>query len=189
MNKYYIPFDLSKNVNYNYIFSLYSIAEFDTNTKRYNIIKYKSKKQLAEMLDIAPKTLSNIINNKDYNLFFYFDDKNKQIQINNNFTKDFTKKPFVILYDEELKILLKEKDNLLLKYFIYLKYFCGYTESKGIIQDFTIKQFLEFCGYSINSNNYISRISSYNSFLCEKKLIKIKKKTDELGHTRNIYTF
>ena len=47
MKKYYLPFDLSKNVNYNYIFSLYSIAEFDTETKRYNYIKFKTKKEIV----------------------------------------------------------------------------------------------------------------------------------------------
>lgn len=187
MKKYYLPFDLSKNVNYNYIFSLYSIAEFDTETKRYNYIKFKTKKEIAEMLNVSDKTLNKIITDDDYKLFLTFDKENKTIYLNNDFQKN-TNIPFVVLYDNEVNILSKQKDNLLFKYYLYIKYFCGYAEQKNIIQDFTIKQFLEFCGYSINSNDYISRISSYNSFLCDKKLIQIKKIKNELGHTRNIYT-
>ena len=132
MKKFYIPFDLSANVNYNYIISLYCIAEFDTDTKRYNTIKYKSLKQLAEMLNISYKTLNNILNNDDYNIFFNIDKYNKTIYLNNDFINNKTFIPFVVLYDNEINILLKQNDNLLFKYFIYIKYFCGYAKQKNM---------------------------------------------------------
>ena len=188
MKKYYLPFDLSLNVNYNYIISLYSIAVFDTNTKRFNSIQYKSMKQLAEMLNISDKTLKKILTDDNYKHFFTVDKTNKTIYINNDFVNNNFNIPFVVLYDNEINILLKQNDNLLFKYFIYIKYFCGYSKQKNMQQDFTTKQFLEYCGYSTNSGDYISRISGYNTFLSEKKLIKIKKYTDDLGHKRNIYT-
>ena len=105
MKKYYLPFDLSKNVNYNYIFSLYSIAEFDTETKRYNYIKFKTKKEIAERLNISDKTLNKIITDDDYKLFLTFDKENKTIYLNNDFKKN-KNIPFVILYDNEVDILL-----------------------------------------------------------------------------------
>ena len=104
MKKFYIPFDLSANVNYNYIISLYCIAEFDTDTKRYNTIKYKSLKQLAEMLNISYKTLNNILNNDEYNIFINIDKYNKTIYLNNDFVNNKTFIPFVVLYDNEINI-------------------------------------------------------------------------------------
>ena len=186
MNKYYIPFDLSKNVNYNYIFSLYSIAEFDTDTKRYNIIKYKSFKRLAEILNICDKTLKKILNDDNYKLFLTLDKQNKVIYLNNDFVNNNI--PFVVLNENEVKILNKYNDNLLYKYFIYIKYFCGYAKQKNIQQNFTAKQFLEYCGYSTNSGDYISRIATFNGYLSNNGLIKINKIYDELGHKRNIYS-
>ena len=105
MNKYYIPFDLSLNVNYNYIISLYSIAEFDTDTKRYNIIKYKSFKRLAEILNICDKTLKKILNDDNYKLFLTLDKQNKVIYLNNDFVNNNI--PFVVLNENEVKILNK----------------------------------------------------------------------------------
>ena len=81
----------------------------------------------------------------------------------------------------------QEEDNLLCKYYIYLKYYCSLAEKAGTKQDFTAKQFLSAIGYSTNSQSQLDKISSYNKKLKEKGLIIITTYRDELGHTRNIY--
>ena len=78
-------------------------------------------------------------------------------------------------------------NNLFAKYLIYLKYYCGY--SKDNKTDFTAQQFLIACGYSVNSNNTLSQLSEYNGLLVKRGIITIQKKRDELGHTRNIYSY
>lgn len=189
MKHYYIPFDLSANINYLYLFSLYDIAEYNEKNNTFDTIHYKSIKQLAEMLNISASTMNKIIKDKEYNNFLSIDKENKKIILNNNFNKTNTEnknKPFILLNDIQVKVLSHYKDNLLCKYFIYIKYFCGYSKSKQ--QDFTAKQFLQFCGYSIKSNDNITRISNYNNILTRNKLIKIQHYTDDLGHLRNIYT-
>ena len=89
-----------------------------------------------------------------------------------------------MLNEKEVETIRRYKDNLLFKYYLYIKYFCGYYKRK---QDFTAKQFLDYCGYSSKSNNYLNKIASFNAILCESGLIKIRKYRDELGHTRNEY--
>ena len=187
-NNYFIPFDMSKNINYNYLISLYDVAEYNTLTKRYDTINYTSIKGLAETLNISTKTLNNILSNAEYDKYISVNKQKRIITINNGFNNDTEKKknPFVILTSAEIQILKKYADNLFYKYFIYMKYFCGYSKNKQ--QDFTALQFLEYCGYSTNSNNYISKLSQYNSLLLENKIISIKKYRDELGHIRNIYS-
>ena len=188
MNNYFIPFDMSKNINYNYLISLYDIAQYNTKSQRYDTINYTSIKALAETLNISHKTLNNILDNAEYNLFISVDKQNKIITINNGINKDINNKiiPFVILTNQEIQLLKKYADNLFYKYFIYMKYFCGYSKNKQ--QDFTALQFLKYCGYSTNSKNYISKLSQYNTLLLDNKIISIKKYRDELGHKRNIYS-
>lgn len=86
---------------------------------------------------------------------------------------------------KEVRVLRKYNDNLLYKYFIYIKYYCGYSSKP---QDFTAKQFLSACGYSTKSNSYISKISEFNTYLKDNGLINIKKYTDKQGFKRNIYS-
>lgn len=188
MNNYFIPFDMSKNINYNYLISLYDMAQYNTKSKRYDTINYTSIKALAETLNISHKTLNNILDNAEYNIFITVDKQNKIITINNGINKDINNKiiPFVILTNQEIQLLKKYADNLFYKYFIYMKYFCGYSKNKQ--QDFTALQFLKYCGYSTNSKNYISKLSQYNTLLLDNKIISIKKYRDELGHQRNIYS-
>lgn len=131
MKHYYIPFDLSLNVNYNYIISLYDIAEFNNDDKCYNIIHYGTQKRLAELLNISNKTLIKMLDNNDYNLFFSIDKKCKTIYLNNNFKNTKGKnKRFVFLLDKEVEVLKKYNDNMLYKYYLYVKYFCGLTNNK-----------------------------------------------------------
>ena len=79
---------------------------------------------------------------------------------------------FVRLTDKEVAYLRKEKDNLLCKYYIYLKYYCSLAKKAGIKQDFTAKQFLTAIGYSTKSQKQIDKISTYNNKLKEQGLIK-----------------
>lgn len=99
MNNYFIPFDMSKNINYNYLISLYDMAQYNTKSKRYDTINYTSIKALAETLNISHKTLNNILDNAEYNIFITVDKQNKIITINNGINKDINNKiiPFVIL--------------------------------------------------------------------------------------------
>mgnify|MGYP003293264689 CR=1 FL=1 len=89
-------------------------------------------KQLAEMLNISDKTLKKILTDDNYKHFFTVDKTNKTIYINNDFVNNNFNIPFVVLYDNEINILLKQNDNLLFKYFIYIKYFCGYSKQKNM---------------------------------------------------------
>ena len=98
-----------------------------------------------------------------------------------------TKDSFVRLTADEVKLLRDNDDNLLSKYLIYLKYYCGYTKDKKT--DFTAKQFLSACGYSTKSNKLLNLIGSYNNLLVRSGLIKIESYRDELGHTRNNYFY
>lgn len=64
---------MSKNINYNYLISLYDIAQYNTKSKRYDTINYTSIKALAETLNISNKTLKNILDNAEYNIFISID--------------------------------------------------------------------------------------------------------------------
>ena len=188
---YYIPFKLSAKVNYIYIFKLYSIANYNIKTKAYDTIQYKSIKKLAEALNIPYSTFNKIIKDTKYKDFFSIDNELKVITLNTDFHKkenENTNKIFVKLQQHELEFLKQSEDNLLCKYYLYIKFFCGYAKSKGIKQDFTAKQFLDYCGYSTKSNSYISQIATYNGILKRNNFINIEKYTDDMGYERNIYT-
>ena len=96
-----------------------------------------------------------------------------------------SKKPFVCLSREEVFFLYGIYDNLLFKYFMYLKYYCGYSKSKTT--DSTAKQILLAIGYSANTS-YVDKLSEYNTHLKAEGLLHIKSYTDERGHKRNIYS-
>jgi len=57
---------------------------------------------------------------------------------------------------------MNEKDNLLAKYIIFMKYMCGVN---GGSSDFTANQFLTAFGYTTQSNNMKDKISKYNNLL------------------------
>ena len=85
------------------------------------------------MLNISASTMNRLIKIKDYNKFFSIDKDNKTITLNNNFNKTNEENkniPFVLLNEKQVKLLYHYKSNLLCKYFIYIKYFCGYSKSK-----------------------------------------------------------
>lgn len=187
MKHYYIKFIPEAKINYLHLFSLYDLAEYNSNQKAYNTINYKSLSNLAEMLPFSASTLNRILYNDEYRPFLTLDKKNKQIILNNSVIKGSNNNKFVRLVDKEISFLREQNDNLLCKYYIYVKYYCSLASKVGINQNFTAKQFLTAINYSQNSKSQIDKISSYNKILKDRGFITIKVYRDELGHTRNIY--
>ena len=186
LKQYYLRFLPTANIDYILLLNLYDLADYNTDTKTYNTVKYKSLAGLADLLGISERTLRRHLENKDYEPFLEWNKKNKEIILHNDFSKTGYRVPFITVSPVEVRLLKDQNDNLLCKYFIYLKYFCGYSATKRI--DTTCKQFLSAIGYSSNSS-YLSRISSYNTLLEKNGIIKIKKIHDESGFVRNIYCF
>lgn len=185
-SSYYIRFNPAAEIDYLRLLAFHEIAEYREETKAFDTIHYSSINQLAARLNISSTTVSRILNNPEYKDFMEVDRENKIIYLLCSFPKG-TSKAFVKLTAEEVRLLKEKNDNLLSHYLIYLKYYCGYTKDNKT--DFTAKQFLSASGYSIKSKQNFDRISSYNKLLTEKGLIRIEKYRDELGYTRNKYSF
>lgn len=186
LKQYYLRFMPTAKVDYIFLLNLYNLAEYNTETKTYNIIKYKSLAGLAQLCSVSDRTLRRHLEDTEYSPFLEWDKRNKQVVLLNDFSKTGYKLPFITLSPVECRLLLTEKDNLLCKYLIYLKYYCGFNARKCL--DTTAKQFLSAIGYSCNSS-YPSKLSGYNSLLEASGILTIKRTHDELGHSRNIYSF
>lgn len=94
-------------------------------------------------------------------------------------------KSFVTLENHEIDFLLREKNSLLTKYFLYIKYYCSITKEKET--DFTAEQFLQAVGYCTTSGSNKQKLCYYNQILENNGLIQIKRYTDNKGHSRNKY--
>ena len=189
MKRYYLPFEPSADVNYLQLFELMEKAEYNTERKAFDTIPYASIPKLAEQLTFSASTLNRILSNKAYTPFLSIDKENKVITLNNSFSNSSNreKKPFIVLTQEEVQLLKQYNDNLLCKYLIYTKYYCGYSKNK--VQDFTASQFLVACGYASNSNSNKDKISSYNTILSKSGFLQIESYRDNLGHKRNRYKY
>lgn len=198
MKQYFIPFDPGwKKPKYNYLLYLYLIAEYDTETKLYNTIHYKSLDELAARINekaggesrVSKATLSRFLNDPGKTTFFEIDKDKKVIILKNDFkrkNKEEESRPFVVLTEREFDFLIVQNQDLLTTYFLYLRYYCGHSKSKEI--DTTAKQFLAAWGYSIKSGNYLSKISEYNTLLSSNTFLKIRK--ERVGkEERNHYSF
>ena len=179
---YYILYKDVSNINYIYLLKLYKIAKCYNDTLIRNTIQYKTIKELAEKADIKYTTLTKMLKDKQYKDYFIV--KDKQIILNNNF-KEKKNVSFITLNEEQVDYLIQMNDNLLAKYFIYHKYYCGF--SKDNKHNSTAKQILETMGYSSKSNNYISKISEYNKLLCDNGMICIQNYIED-GKYRIIYS-
>jgi hypothetical protein len=126
MKKYYIPFVVSAEVNYIYLLNLYDLAEFNPNTGNYDTIHYKSINELALRLQISSSTLNRILKNEHYFDFIELNKQEKTLFIRNDF-KNGKKRPFVVLSDTEVAELKKLGDTLLIRYFLYIKYYCNFS--------------------------------------------------------------
>ena len=187
MKIYYLHFKPNADVNYLHLFSLYDLADYNPATKAYDTINYTSIPKLAALLPYSNSTLNRILVNDEYKDFLTIDKDKRVITLNSSVIKGSNNNCFVRLTNKEIAYLRQAKDNLLCKYYIYLKYYCSLAKKAGTKQDFTAKQFLSAIGYSTNSQSQLDKISSYNKKLKEKGLIIITTYRDELGHTRNIY--
>lgn len=183
---YYLRFRPTAKIDYLYLLAFYDLAEYNEESNVFDTIHYTSVKQLAKSLNISTATVNRLFSNKEYNEFMRIDKSNKTIQLCNTFVKGQSEQ-IVRLTADEVSLIREVNTNLFAKYLIYLKYYCGYT--KGNKTDFTAQQFLSACGYSGKSNATLDTISRYNSLLVNRGLIKIEKFRDDLGHTRNRYTY
>ena len=183
---YYLRFRPTANIDYLYLLAFYDLAEYNEESKVFDTIRYPSVRVLAESLKISSATVNRILDNPAYADFFSVDKSTKTITLCNAFMNG-QKDQFVRLSAEEVSLIKEINDNLFAKYLIYLKYYCGYARDKKT--DFTAQQFLSACGYSVKSNKTLSQISNYNGLLVDRGIIKIQKTRDELGHTRNIYSY
>lgn len=185
MKHYYLPFEPKADINYLHLFDLMEQAEYNKETKAFDTIRYVSVKKLADKLSFSKSTLDRIIDNSEYKPFFFVDRANKTITINNSFVGAQSKgKKFVMLTEDEVKLLREQKKNLLCKYLIYIKYYCGFSGNNST--DFTANQFLLACGYSIKSQEIKDTLSSYNKLLVNRGIIEIQRFLDD-GMRRNIY--
>lgn len=118
MKQYFIPFDPGwKKPKYNYILYLYLIAEYNTETKLYNTIHYKSLDELAVRINekaggesrVSKATLSRFLNDPGKTTFFEIDKDRKVIILKNDFkrkNKEEESRPFVILNEREFDFLI-----------------------------------------------------------------------------------
>jgi len=173
MKVYYLHFNPKADVNYLHLFSLYDLADYNPATKAYDTITYTSIPKLAALLPYSNSTLNRLLANDKYKDFISIDKDNRVITLNSSVIKGSNNNCFVRLTKKEIAYLRQEKDNLLCKYYIYLKYYCYIAEKAGTKQDFTAKQFLSAIGYSTNSQSQLDKISSYNKKLKEMGLISI----------------
>lgn len=181
------------DINYSFVFALYYVAATDSKERICNSITYKSQKALAERIkaacgySISPATISRILQDTaKYLPYFSKSATENCIVLNNNFKKGkAASNKFVVLNEKETAFLLEQDSKLLTKYYLYLKYYCGYTKSKQI--DTTAEQILSAIGYSAASGKNKSALYQYNSLLVKKQFITIEKIWDCKGHSRNIY--
>lgn len=192
MKKYYLNYDENANINYCFLFALFCIAERNKKGNIYNVISYKNLKELSDRIqekakyNISASSISRMINNKDYKPYFTKSEAENKIILNTDFRKGKTAgNKFVVLSNTEIYFLLEQNNNQLNKYYLYLKYYCGYTKSGQI--DSTAGQILSAIGYSANCGNNKNNLCKYNTLLAEQGFISIEKKKDERGFYRNIY--
>lgn len=199
MRNYFLLYDEAATVNYRHLLKLYGIAEYNKKNRLYDTIQYTTLDDLVNRINtqygksISKSTLSDFLNDKgtkqkhEYRYFSY-NKESKTIQLNNDF-KRYGKgagSKFVVLSQHEFDFLVIQKDNLLITYFLYIKYYCGFSQTKNT--DFTAEQFLEACGLCVSSGSNKEKISKYNSILCSAGLIKIDRIRDNNGHLRNRYS-
>ena len=183
---YYLRFRPTANIDYLYLLAFYDLAEYNEESKVFNIIHYSSVRVLAESLNISTATVNRILSNPEYNEFMCIDKSNKTITLCNTFIRGQSEQ-FIRLTADEVSLIREVNTNLFAKYLIYLKYYCGYSRDNKT--DFTAQQFLSACGYSVKSNATLDTISRYNGLLVDRGIIKIEKYRDDKGHTRNRYSY
>ena len=198
--KYYIPYyHNTDNINYENLFLLYLEAD-KTENKLLSVIEYGSENKLAERFNIkyqqiqsnkknviSKSSISRLLTEERYNNYFVVDKAKKTITLKNDMrTAKQEKKRFVVLTNREIEFLVRHNENMLSTYYLYLKYYCGYSKNNST--DNTVEQFLEANGYSKSSGNNKENIYRYNELLEKESFIKIERYRDNFGKNRNCYT-
>lgn len=192
MKRYFLHYDEKATVNYCFLFSLFLIAEKNQKERLNNIITYNTLQDLSNKIkmcgfDISPSSISRILNSEEYTPYFNKREQENTIKLNNNFKKGTANNSkFVVLTDREILFLLEQNNNLLNKYFLYLKYYCGFSKDKKT--DSTAKQILDTIGYSSKSGKNKDNLCRYNSLLLDRGFVNIQKIRDNKGYIRNIYS-
>lgn len=193
----YIEYEIPKErKDYNFYLRLYQQAEYCEDTETYSIIKYNNERELAERINTSKSTLDRKLNDKRYNDLFTVDKKNKIITLNNNYrkNKENNKSKVILLNCNEVEFLLNENDNLLTKYYLYIKYNCiriqeyNKYNNTNKIQDFTAKQFFTATGYSYNSKEQENKLCKFRQKLADNNFIAIQLYRDQKGYKRCVYT-
>ena len=183
MQTAYVLYDDNAKIDYAILLRLYLLAKYDSDTKLYSIITYKSQETLAELLNISPSTLKRFLNSNGLQNYLTIDKKKREIKLLNNFI-GVRGISYVTLSEREVNYLIDGKELLFIKYYLYLKYYCGKSRLKAI--DTTAKQFLSAIGYS-DSGKTLSKLSSFNNTLVQDGFITIERFTDTNGYLRNRY--
>lgn len=181
---YYLPYEIAADVNYIFLLQLWGLAAYRPETQSYDCVCYSSIGQLAEVLKISYSTLNRYLKSQEYNRYFAVDKANKRIILNCHFIKPGKSYPFIRLTSREYEYFLGKADSFLIKYYLYIKYFCGKQCGSN---DFTAKQFLSAIGYCENSKSYQGKLSHFNRLLVDDGFITISKYRDSLGNERNTY--
>ena len=193
MSKYFLHYDEKAKINYCFLFSLFLIAERNTKEHINNIILYDTQKELSDRIkekcnyNISASGISRILKNtEEYKIYFTKPEAENRIILNNNFKRGAAaSNKFIILNEAEILFLLKQNNKLLNKYYLYLKYYCGFSRSKYI--DTTANQILSAIGYSANCGSNKAALCKFNSLLLEQGFITITKSKDNKGYSRNFY--
>lgn len=201
MRTYYLQYDEEASINYLYLFLLHKIAEVDKTTRLYNTVIYNNLEELTNRLNeeyntintenkkpvISKSTLSRVLNSDKCGKYFTYDKATKVITLQNNFTKRHTNgtAKFITLTDKEINFLLIQNNDLLTKYYLFIKYYCGFSGRNET--DFTAEQFLEASNYSTKAGNYKSFLCAFNSLLVKEGFISISKFRYN-GRERNKYS-
>lgn len=186
---YYIPYNNECKINYSFLFCLYKIAKSNQKERIKNKIEYNSLREFAETLEntcgfsVSATTIQRILNNEEYTLYFDYDKTNKTIHLKNDFKKK-TNVKFVVLSEKEVNFFIKQNNDFLCKYYLYLKFYCG--ASKMNETNVTAEQILSAIGYSVKSGKNKEKICFFNSLLVENGFIYINKIRLN-GKERNIY--
>lgn len=187
---YYLNYDEKAKVNYSFLFALYLTAKYNKKDKLTNKIEFGSLKDLCEKIKqscgyvVSVSTISRLLRNEECKE--YFERQSNTITLKTEFRKGKAQSnKFVVLSDEEVKFLISQGNTLLTKFYLYLKYYCGYSANKQI--DSTERQILSAIGYCSNSGKNLESISHYNNLLSATGFIKIQKIRDNKGQCRNIY--
>lgn len=72
---YYLRFRPTANIDYLYLLAFYDLAEYNEESKVFDIIHYPSVRVLAESLNISTATVNRILSNTEYNEFMCIDKK------------------------------------------------------------------------------------------------------------------